>query len=83
MNKLLLEVYLPASGISYEMRIPKQLKVAQVTEMIRQYLLMREEGEYVPTEDAVLCDGETGKIYDANLFLDSLNLANGKRVIFI
>lgn len=82
-DKLLIEIYLPASGQVYEMRIPRQLKVAQVTDMVTEYLKSKDDGEYVPTKEAVLCDRNTGKTYDTNAFIDRLGLENGTRLMLI
>lgn len=83
MSKLLLEVYLPACGSSYEMHVPKQLKVAQVTDLIREFVIAKDDGEYVPTEEAALCDGKTGNIFPPNQVIGRLGLMNGSRIMLI
>lgn len=81
-NKILLEVCLPAAEKSFDIRIPRQLKVAQVTDMIVGFLKKQEEG-YIPTNESVLCDMESGRAFDTNAFIDGLGLHNGSMVMLI
>lgn len=81
-NKILLEVYLPAAAMSFDIRIPRQLKVAQATSMLVEFLKKQDE-EYIPTGESVLCDMETGKSFDANAFIENVGLHNGSRIMVI
>ncbi|MBD5532353.1 MAG: hypothetical protein HDQ98_09150 [Lachnospiraceae bacterium] len=81
-NKILLEIYLPAAERSFEVRIPLQLKVAQATVMLVEFLKKR-EGEYVPTEECVLWDLEGGRGLDPNAFVAHAGLHNGAKVMLI
>lgn len=81
-NKILLEIYLPAAEKSFDVRIPRQLKVAQVTGMLVEFLKRRDE-EYIPTMESVLCDMESGRAFDSNAFIDTVGLHNGSRVMLI
>ena len=83
MNKVLVEIFLPASGISYEMKIPRQLKVIQVLEMINNYLRNVEDAEYTPDADSVLCNANTGEIFESNAFIEELGLMNGAKIMLI
>lgn len=82
MNKILLELCLPAEEKSFEVRVPRQLKVAQTTKMLIEFLKRRDEG-YLPTEDSVLCDMESGRAFDSNAFIGSIGLQNGSRVMIV
>lgn len=81
-NKILLELYLPAAEKSFDVRIPRQLKVAQATGMLVEFLKKQDE-EYIPTKESVLCDMESGRAFDSNLFIDGTGLHNGSRVMLI
>ena len=83
MNKILIEIYLPASGLSYEMRIPRQLTVGRVKKMIVNFLTTKENREYTPTDDSILCDGRNGSVISNELYIDQLGLADGARLILI
>lgn len=59
-DKILLDIYLPAIEKSMEVRISRQMKVAQATEMLVDFL-KRQDVEYIPNEESCLYDAETGK----------------------
>lgn len=81
-NKILLEIYLPAAEKSIEVRIPRQIKVAQALGMLVEFL-KRQDGEYIPSDESVLCAMETGKAFDANAFIDNLGLHDGSQVMLV
>lgn len=81
-NKILLEVFLPAAEITFEIRIPRQLRVAQAASMLTEFLKKRDEG-YIPTKESVLCDMESGRIFESGAFIGNIGLQNGSRVMLI
>lgn len=81
-NKILLEVCLPAAERSFDVRIPRQLKVAHVTAMLVEFLRKQDE-EYIPTKESVLCDMESGRVFDSNAFMDNAGLHNGSKVMLV
>lgn len=81
-NKILLELCLPVAERSFDIRIPRQLKVAQVTNILVEFLKKQDE-EYIPTDESVLCDMESGRVYDSNAFIDEVGLHSGSRVMII
>ena len=81
-DKILLEIYLPAIEKSMEVRISRQMKVAQVTEMLVDFL-KHQDLEYIPDEESCLCDAETGKIFGCNVFIENLGLHNGSKIMLI
>ena len=82
-NKFLVKIFLPASGHFYEMRIPRQLKIAQVVAMIVSYLQKNDEGEYVPTMEAMLYDMRNGRNLDGNAFVETSGIGNGSCLMLI
>jgi len=82
-NKYMVEVYLPAAGYSYEMRLPRQIKVAKATQMIIDFIRLRDEGEYVPGDDAKLYDMSSGMLYDWNAFVDKAGISEGTRMMLV
>lgn len=77
-----MELYLPAADTGVEVKVPRQLKVAQTVNMLIDFL-KRQEMEFIPQQDCVLCDMETGRVFDSNLFIDQAGLHNGSRVMLI
>lgn len=81
-NKILLEVCLPVAERTYEVRIPRQLKVAQATGMLVEFLKKADDG-FIPTDESVLCDMESGRAFDSNAFIDAIGLHNGSKAMLI
>ena len=81
-NKILLEICLPAAEKSFDVRIPRQLKVAQATGMLVEFL-RKQDIEYIPNGESVLCDMESGRAFDSNAFIDTAGLHNGSRVMLV
>ncbi|MCM1191147.1 MAG: EsaB/YukD family protein [Butyrivibrio sp.] len=81
-NSILLEVCLPAEERSFDVRIPKQMKVAQALGMLVEFL-KRQDEEYIPTDESVLCDRESGRALDSNLCIGEAGLHSGSGVMVI
>lgn len=83
MNKIMLELYLPACGKSIDVRVPLHLKVGEVREMMVNYFEASEECDYIPSANALLCDSVNGIPYDLNKFICQLGLSNGSKIMLI
>lgn len=83
MNKVMIQLTIPVTGNSYDILLPKVLSVAQATRLIASFFYGMMGGAYMPDETAVLCDMESGKIYDINASVDRLHLKNGSRLMLI
>lgn len=81
-NKILLEICLPAVEKSFDVRIPRQLKVAQAAVMLAEFI-KKQDVEYIPTAQSTLCDMENGRAFDPNAFIGDLGLHNGSKVMMI
>lgn len=81
-DKILLKICLPAVEKSYDVRIPRQLKAAQAAAMLTEFV-KRQDVEYIPTAQSVLCDMESGRVFDSNTFMGELGLHNGSRVMMV
>ena len=67
---------------SFDARISGQLTVAKVTDMLVDYLRGLDE-EYIPTSESVLCDRESGRVFDRNSLVDDIGLHNGSRIMLL
>lgn len=82
-NKILVEVFVPAASQKYDIFIPLESKMSEVTKLVANALSELSEGKYKATEQAVLCDANTGDIFDVNIEVGELNLENGSRLMLI
>ena len=83
MDKIIIEVYVPALGSEYDIEIPINLRFHQIAELIETAISRITCGNYVPSHEAVLCDRATGVLFDINMSPDQLCLHNGSRVTLI
>ncbi len=83
MNKIIIEVYVPASGNNYEIRIPKSIQMYKILELIKKAITESEDGRYVPDDNSVLCDRYTGNIINLNLTATEIGIRNGSKLMII
>ena len=82
-NKMLIEIFLPASGRTFEFRIPRSYHIFQVNEMLVRFFSEHSDGAYVPDEKSVLCDRKTGRILNGALCVDQLERMGNPRLMLI
>jgi len=82
MNKILVEVYVPAISKLYDVLIPHWLKVYELTALISGAVEKMSDGLFV-SDNPVLCDGSDGNILGINLSVEDLKLYNGSRLMLI
>ncbi len=83
MNKILIQLYIPVTGKKYDIRLPQTLSVNQARELIATFFMGMTGGAYIPDQESVLCDMETGAIYNVNSSVASLHLQNGTKLMLI
>lgn len=83
MNKLMVEIYLPAAGKSYDVRIPAESRIGQIIPLIETGMAELAPGYFVPNGDSVLCDRETGVVLDVNYAPAEIGILNGTRLMLI
>ncbi len=81
-NKVLLYILLPAAGVTLEMRVPRQMQMAEMISLLTEWL-KNEELDYLADEDALVMEAEGGRIYDRNAFVGEAGLSDGSRIILI
>lgn len=82
-DKALVEISVPASGEKFDVYIPLESKMSEVIRMAANALSDLSEGKYIATEDAVLCDADTGIIYNVNIEVAELGIKTGSRLMLI
>ena len=83
MNKVLVEVLLPASGETYDIRIPLDSQLGEVAILIKKQLETLSKGRFIANNSTMLCDGESGEILDINRFVAELDIKNGSKLMLI
>lgn len=82
MDTLLVEVYVPAIGSTYDISIPRSARIYELLPLITAAVVSLSSNLFVPNE-AALCNGTTGEIYSYNMSIDELRLRNGSKLMLI
>jgi len=82
MDKLLIEVYVPALGNTFDVFIPHNAKVYELQPLLTTAVVQIAGGLFVPN-DAALCHGDTGAIYNNSMSVQDMKLVNGSRLMLI
>lgn len=83
MNRLTIEVYLPAALQSFDVRVPADMKLSQITQLISQALGQISGLLYSADTIPILCDLKSGNILNINMTAWNLGLRNGSKLMLI
>jgi hypothetical protein len=83
MSKVLVEIYLPAARNSFDIYLPLDEKLSTVLPVVSSLLEDLSQGTFKSTAQTVLCNKETGIIYNINLSIHELQLMNGSKLMLI
>lgn len=83
MDKILVEVYLPAANRSYDVYIPLKSKLHQIIALLAGTFTELSFGYFTASEDVVICDKVTGTIFNINMSAEELGLKNGSKLMLI
>jgi len=82
MNEILIELFVPALGKSYDVFIPATAKVFEISGLVTAAIEKLADGLFVPN-GAVLCGREDGQPLDASATPAELKLRNGSQLLLI
>lgn len=82
-EKVLVEITVPAAGEKFDVFIPQDSQMSEVLSLVAAALSDLSGGKYTAAPDAVLCDMETGIIYNVNMAVAELGIQNGSRLMLI
>jgi len=83
MDKVLVEVFVPAANRSYDVFLSVGSKLYEVVHLLAQTMTELSNGYFTGTEHTVLCDRQTGKILDINETVEELGFVNGTKVMLM
>lgn len=83
MDKILVEVYLPAANCTFDVYIPLKMKIHEVTLLLSKTAEDLSNGFFTASKDTILCDRYNGEIFNVNMSVEELNLCNGFKLILI
>jgi len=83
MDRIVVEVYIPAINRSFDFNVPAQCKAGEVTaELIR---IMQTTQRHIgfDTENAMLCDRERGRAIPPDAFLSDAGIQDSCRLMLL
>ncbi len=83
MEKVLVEIYLPAANKTFEVYIPLAIRVNEAVLLVSNVLSDLSDGKFLAAEDTVLCDAVSGTILNINKSVFELGIQNGTKLILI
>jgi hypothetical protein len=83
MHKILVEIYNPASNNSYDVFIPLKSSLYEVVYLLSTTISELSQGQYKATEQSILCDRQTGDLFDINKTIEELGLKNGSKLMLL
>lgn len=83
MEKALVEIFVPAADTSYDVYIPLSCRMSEVLMLVNKVIGDLLEGKFRPTGETILCDKETGIIFNINLSVMELGIKNGSKLMLI
>ena len=82
-DKALVEIFVPAADSRFDVYIPLASRLSDVLTLVSGILSELSDGKYKATADAVLCDEDSGIIYNVNKEVAELGIRNGSRLMLI
>ena len=83
MDKVLVEVFVPAINHSFDIFIPLQSPMYEVLELIKRAVTDMSDGRFIADNNTALCHRETGTIVNINLSVYELEICNGSKLMLI
>lgn len=83
MERILVEVYVPVTGKSYDIFIPLEERMSNVLEMIKKAVADLSENTFKPDEYTAICYRREGTIVNINMSVYELGLKNGSQLMLI
>lgn len=83
MDKVLVEVFIPAANQKYDVFLPMKTKLHEVVFLLANTMTELSQGHFTGTEHTVLCDRKTGDILNINSTVEELGLIHGMKLMLI
>lgn len=82
-GKILIEIFLPASGKSYDVFVLPEIKIEQLIKLLDGVLTDLSLGVYTGREDTLLCNKNTGIPIDWEKTIKDNGVINGTQLMLI
>lgn len=82
MDKILVEVYVPIMEDKYDVFIPINKNIQSVIQLLNKAIYDLTNGLY-SIKSTLICDKNTGAIYDMNKTVKDSGLKNGSKILLV
>ena len=83
MEKILIEIKLPAADMTYDVFVPNTMQIGMLTKLAASVFAGLSNGTYIPSVYSTLCEQETGKIYDSDIRVANTDIHHGTKLFLI
>ena len=83
MDKVLIDIFLPAINRSFEVYIPLDSKFYEITPLVSKMLSELSNGLFISGDDSILYERKTGNILNINMSARQLNVKNGDNLMLL
>lgn len=83
MNKIIIQVFLPVNGKTYDVRLPESMYVHDVTEVLSELFAEIAKGFYCKGDVNILCFKDCGESLPHDKTLKELGVSNRASMMFI
>lgn len=83
MNKIIVQVYLPVNGKTYDVRLPEDMYVHDVAEVLADLFTESAKGFYCKSDTNILCFRDKGESLPQNKTLKELEVCNRSKLMLV
>lgn len=83
MNTLLIEVFLPASGSRFDVRIPAAMNTLQAANLTAAALSSLSSGTYRSSHNSIFAWEGSGKLLNTGNSMEEENVQNGSKLLLV
>ena len=83
MNTILVEVYLPADGQRYDIRVPRAMNSLLAAHLTADALADLSGGSYRSSRSSIFAWYDSGRLLETGKSLEELNVKNGSKLLLV
>lgn len=83
METVVIEVYLPAAGRTFDVRVPQAMNSLLAAHLTADALAALSDGAYLSSRASLFAWRESGRLLDMGRSLEQENVGNGSRLVLI
>ena len=82
-NKILVKVYVPTIQEEYNIYIPINIRIGQLTILLSKSISELQDISFDPINTHIIIDTSSGKTYQSDVIIRDTEIVNGSRIILI